>query len=46
MVFDGPNSGRPSAKRAPPSRGRAKVSLKMSLAATGVPLATANKIRS
>ena len=44
MVFEGPNMGWPSTKRAPPSSGRAKATPRSFLAATAVPLATTSRI--
>ena len=44
MVFEGPNKGWPSTKRAPPSSGRANATPRSFLAATAVPLATTSRI--
>src|SRR5579863_4628548 len=41
-VFDGPNRGRPSASVMPPSTGQEKRDAKIFLAASGVPLASAD----
>ena len=46
MVFEGPNMGCPSTKRAPPSSGRANATPRSFLATTAIPLATTSKISS
>ena len=46
MVFEGPNMGWPSTKRAPPSSGRANAAPRSFLAPTAVPLATTSRISS
>ena len=46
MVFEGPNMGWPSTKRASPSSGRANVTPRSFLATTAVPLATTSRISS
>ena len=46
MVFDGPNMGSPSTKRAPPSSGRPNATPRIFLATTAAPLATTSRISS